>query len=95
MPSNLSSDSYIRLLDDLKNWIQNAQLRAATAVNRELVTLYWRIGCAVLAKQQQEGWGAKVIEQLSKDLKHAFPEMKGFSRSNLLDCASNYCWVGY
>ncbi|MBD2065941.1 DUF1016 domain-containing protein [Leptolyngbya sp. FACHB-671] len=84
MPSNLSSDSYIRLLDDLKNWIQNAQLRAATAVNRELVTLYWQIGCAVLAKQQQEGWGAKVIEQLSKDLKHAFPEMKGFSRSNLL-----------
>jgi predicted nuclease of restriction endonuclease-like (RecB) superfamily len=84
MASNLSSDSYDRFLDDLKEWIQIAQLRAATAVNRELVTLYWRIGCAILAKQQQEGWGAKVIERLSKDLKQAFPEIKGFSRSNLL-----------
>jgi predicted nuclease of restriction endonuclease-like (RecB) superfamily len=84
MASNLSSDSYSRFLDDLKEWIQSAQLRAATAVNRELVTLYWRIGRAILDKQQQEGWGAKVIESLSKDLKYAFPEIKGFSRSNLL-----------
>lgn len=84
MSSNLHADSYVRFLDDLKEWILTAQQRAATSVNRELVVLYWKIGCAILAKQQQEGWGAKVIERLSKDLKHAFPEMRGFSRSNLL-----------
>ncbi len=84
MATHLSADSYSRFLEDLKVWIHSAQLRAATAVNRELVTLYWQIGQAILVKQQQEGWGAKVIQRLSQDLKTAFPEMKGFSRSNLL-----------
>jgi len=84
MGNDLTSNSYRQFFADLKEWIQSAQLRAATAVNRELVTLYWRIGRAILAKQQQDGWGSKVIERLSKDLKQAFPEMKGFSRSNLL-----------
>lgn len=84
MAGQLSSDSYNRLLSDLKEWIEIAQMRAATAVNRELVMLYWRIGRAILSKQQQEGWGAKVVERLSKDLKASFPGMKGFSRSNLL-----------
>ncbi len=84
MASNLVPENYDRFLGDLKTWIETARLRAATAVNRELVTLYWKIGQAILAKQQQEGWGAKVIQRLSQDLKQAFPEMKGFSRSNLL-----------
>lgn len=38
---------------------------------------------AVCQKQQDEGWGAKTIEKLAKDLKAAFPEMKGFSRTNI------------
>ncbi len=84
MASNLSADSYGRFLDDIKETIQRARLRAATAVNRELVILYWQIGRNILRRQQQDGWGAKVIERLSKDLKQAYPEMKGFSRSNLL-----------
>ena len=54
------------------------------AVNRELVLLYWGIGKEILARQQQEGWGAKVIERLAKDLRLEFPMMKGFSRTNLL-----------
>lgn len=64
--------------------IQNAQIRAAVAVNRELVLLYWQIGREILTRQQQQGWGAKVINRLAKDLQKSFPEMKGFSRTNLL-----------
>ncbi len=52
-------------------------------MNQELVLLYWDIGKSILDKQEQEGWGKKVIQQISKDLAHAFPEMKGFSERNL------------
>ncbi|MEX0268952.1 YhcG family protein [Leptolyngbyaceae cyanobacterium UHCC 1019] len=75
---------YETFLTNLKVRIRSAQIRAALAVNRELVLLYWQIGRDILTRQQQQGWGAKVIQTLSKDLKHEFPEMKGFSRSNLL-----------
>jgi predicted nuclease of restriction endonuclease-like (RecB) superfamily len=53
------------------------------AVNRELVLLYWQIGRDILHRQTQQGWGAKVIERLSQDLKGAFPDIKGFSSRNL------------
>ncbi|MBF0625279.1 MAG: DUF1016 family protein [Magnetococcales bacterium] len=71
-------------LAELKNRIHNAQQRASLAVNRELVSLYWQIGRDILARQGREGWGAKVIERLAQDLRSAFPEMKGFSRANLM-----------
>lgn len=45
--------------------------------------LYWLLGRDILARQQQQGWGAKVIERLSADLRSSFPEMKGFSPRNL------------
>ena len=75
---------YGDFLQSLKTRIQQAQIRAALAVNRELVLLYWQIGREILERQKAQGWGAKVIEQLSKDLRSAFPQMKGFSRTNLL-----------
>jgi predicted nuclease of restriction endonuclease-like (RecB) superfamily len=71
-------------LPELKTRIHQAQQRAARSVNRELVLLYWQIGRDILERQGREGWGAKVIERLSLDLRNAFPEMKGFSRANLL-----------
>ena len=74
---------YGALLNDLKGRIRSAQTRAALAVNRELVLLYWHIGQRILAQQAQEGWGAKVIDQLARDLKAEFPELKGFSPRNL------------
>jgi predicted nuclease of restriction endonuclease-like (RecB) superfamily len=69
---------------DLKTRIHTAQQRAALAVNRELVLLYWQIGRDILERQTKEGWGAKVIERLAHDLRTAFPNMKGFSRTNLI-----------
>ncbi len=74
---------YGDFLQSLKTRIQQAQIRAALAVNRELVLLYWQIGREILERQNAQGWGAKVIEQLSKDLRSEFPQMKGFSARNL------------
>ncbi|MDP1983148.1 MAG: PDDEXK nuclease domain-containing protein [Sulfuritalea sp.] len=75
---------YADWLADLKTRIHTAQQRAALAVNRELVLLYWQIGRDILERQARQGWGAKVIERLAHDLRTAFPEMKGFSRANLM-----------
>ena len=74
---------YNSFLQTLKERIQSAQRRAALAVNRELVILYWQIGHDILVEQQQRGWGAKVIDQLAADLRQAFPGAKGFSPRNL------------
>jgi len=82
--SSLLPDGYDDFLHNLKERIRTAQVRAALAVNRELVLLYWQIGREILERQQREGWGTKVVEKLSIDLRREFPEMKGFSRSNLM-----------
>nr|WP_181375207.1 PDDEXK nuclease domain-containing protein [Polaromonas sp. H1N]AWD72191.1 nuclease of restriction endonuclease-like (RecB) superfamily [Polaromonas sp. H1N] len=77
-------EGYADWLADLKSRIHTAQQRATLVVNRELVLLYWQIGQDILARQSAQGWGAKVIERLAHDLRTAFPEMKGFSRANLM-----------
>ena len=77
-------ENYFALLDGLKRRIRTAQIKAALAVNQELILLYWQIGREILVRQQEEGWGRKVIERLARDLKREFPDMKGFSRTNLM-----------
>jgi predicted nuclease of restriction endonuclease-like (RecB) superfamily len=77
-------EGYAGWLTDLKARIHAAQQRATLAVNRELVSLYWQIGREILARQAEQGWGARVIDRLAHDLRAAFPEMKGFSRANLM-----------
>jgi hypothetical protein len=81
--SDLLPDGYDELLREIKEHIRSAQLRAALAVNRGLLLLYWQIGRDILTRQEQEGWGAKVIERLSADLHRSFPEMTGLSPRNL------------
>ncbi|MCF5086202.1 DUF1016 family protein, partial [Pseudomonas gessardii] len=76
-------EGYGDWLKELKKRIHSAQIRASLAVNRELVLLYWQIGQDILTRQAQQGWGAKVIERLARDLRSAFPDMKGFSPRNL------------
>ena len=56
-------------------------MRAALAVNAELVALYWQIGRLILERQERHGWGGKVIDRLSVDLRTAFSGVRGFSAS--------------
>ena len=78
-----SEQSYQDWLNQLKTQIRSSQQRAILAVNQELVLLYWQIGQNILQRQNQQGWGAKVVDRLSKDLSAEFPEIKGFSTRNL------------
>ena len=81
-PPALPAD-YGPLLADLKSRVRAAQVKAALSVNREMILLYWHIGRRILDSQREHGWGAHVVERLSKDLRSEFPDMAGFSTTNL------------
>ena len=92
--TQLLPSGYAPLLAELKTRVRATQVRAAVSVNRELIQLYWHIGREILQAQQAEGWGAKVVERLARDLAKEFPEMGGFSYTNLMRMrafAEAYC----
>ncbi|NCO95942.1 MAG: DUF1016 domain-containing protein [Armatimonadetes bacterium] len=74
---------YAELLSEIKGRIGEARLRTVLAANAAMVLLYWDIGKTILDRQSAEGWGARVIDRLSADLRAAFPDMKGLSPRNL------------
>ena len=74
---------YAATLHELKQRITGERLRVVMAANAGMVFLYWDIGQTILQRQATEGWGAKVIDRLSADLRQAFPDMKGLSPRNL------------
>ncbi|WP_435357783.1 PDDEXK nuclease domain-containing protein [Emticicia sp. SJ17W-69] len=79
---------YKNWLSDLKTKIRSSQLKAAIAVNSALIEFYWDLGKMIAEKQT--AWGAKFVEQLSKDLKSEFPNMEGLSRRNLFNAQKFY-----
>lgn len=83
MTLTLLHPDYNQLLTDLKARVAISRYKAALSVNQELTLLYHHIGRSILSAQEQGGWGAKIIDHLSKDLRSAFPDMKGFSVRNL------------
>ena len=89
-------EGYSDWLGELKAQIHDAQQRAAQAINLELVVLYWRIGNAILIRQSQQGWGAKVVDRLAHDLGASFPDVQGFSVRNLKYMrAFAQCWPDF
>ena len=74
---------YAQLLDDIKTRIHAARIKAALAVNRELIQLYWEVGKTIVSRQRFEGWGQSVIERLSADIRAEFPDLTGFSPRNI------------
>ena len=83
MNKNIISPEYSKLLSGLKERVASSRHRASLSINKELICLYHFIGSQILEAQSQKGWGSKIIDQLSKDLRSEFPEMKGFSTQNL------------
>lgn len=78
-----ANDDYRAFVVDIKSRIQSAQIKAAVSVNRELLNLYWDLASQIVQRQKQSNWGDGFLEQLSRDLKSEFPDMKGFSLRNL------------
>lgn len=95
---NLSemSDSYLQFIEEIKNEIQRQRLSVVLKANTSMICLYWNVGNAILKKQKEEGWGAKVIDRMSKDVKDAFPDMSGFSPRNIKYMRKfAKCWPDY
>ena len=85
IPPNISEapEGYFDMRDVIIAKIKESRVRIAIQVNSGMVELYWNIGNEILLRQNNEGWGTKVIDRLSKDLKETFPDMSGFSPRNL------------
>ncbi|MDE4907732.1 PDDEXK nuclease domain-containing protein [Methanogenium marinum] len=82
-PSVLSGKEYAVWLADIKARLRQAQLKAAVSVNTALLEFYWQLGSEIVEKQQSAKWGSSFLARLSRDLMKEFPEMKGFSETNL------------
>jgi DUF1016 N-terminal domain len=78
-----SASDYQPWLLDLKTRFRHVQLKAAVAVNTELLQFYWELGADILAQQASQPWGSGFLEKLSQDLMQEFPDVKGFSKRNL------------
>ena len=95
MSQLVSTEDYRQWIVSVKERIQSSQIKAAIAVNRELLELYWYLGEQILEKQQSAKWGDGFLEQMSNDLLAKFPEMKGFSHRNLKSIRQwYYFWTG-
>ncbi len=86
----LNNAEYKNWLGAIKLSIKQSQVKAALAVNSQLIMLYWNLGGQIVKKQQHAAWGTGFIDQLSKDLKAEFPEMAGFSVSNIYEIVKFY-----
>lgn len=84
MSEIMHSKDYLTFLNNIKQDIQTSRIKAALSINKELILLYWRIGKEVLQRKKEQGWGSEVVKALSQDLKHEYPDIKGFGERNLV-----------
>lgn len=89
-PTVMTSPEYRQFIEDIKIRVNSARISAARAVNRDLILLYWDIGCGIVEKQHVLGWGDAVVEMVAADLQQAFPAATGFSPRNLRSAKQFY-----
>ncbi len=75
--------NYPSVLKEVKDRIRRAQIRATMSANAEMLLMYWDVGRIIDEQRAVEGWGTKVIQRLSQDIRNDLPEIKGFSERNL------------
>lgn len=80
----IPTDDYRKWILSIKDRVQASQIKAAVAVNRELLELYWFLGEQIIEKQKSSQWGDGFLKQLSQDLSSEFPGVKGLSRRSLI-----------
>ena len=83
MKLNNELEIYGTLLNNIKTRIRQAQVKAIHLASSEMIAMYWDIGGMIYVRQQKEGWGARVIPKLAKDISRELPEIKGFSTRNM------------
>ncbi|MBW4739244.1 DUF1016 family protein [Prevotella histicola] len=63
--------------------LEHTQVRMITSANADMLFHYWKVGHFILYLQKKEGWGSKVIDNLSKAIRSKYPDKKGYSRRNI------------
>jgi predicted nuclease of restriction endonuclease-like (RecB) superfamily len=89
-PSIQLPAGYSVFLEELKDQIRVARVRASLSVNRQMIELYLQVGQRISEQQTHEGWGMSVVERLSRDLRREFPDLRGFSPRNMWDMRRLY-----
>lgn len=74
---------YAAWLSEIKRRYISAQIKASIKINTEKLRFNWSVGRDLVMRKAEERWGSGVVEQLSFDLKEAFPQEKGFSSRNM------------
>ncbi len=83
MVDKISSQTYKKWINELKEQFQKSQIKASIKVNSTLLEFYWDLGSEIVEKQKEYNWGSGFLEQLSQDLSKEFPDVKGFSVTNI------------
>ncbi|MDE6890355.1 MAG: PDDEXK nuclease domain-containing protein [Lachnospiraceae bacterium] len=91
---HLDSD-YIQWIYDIKERFRGAQIKASVKVNSEQLLFNWQLGRDIVLRKSEEKWGHGIVEQLSLDLQHEFPEVKGFSARNLWNMKKWYSFYAF
>ncbi len=76
-------EDYVSWIEELKGRYKKAQIKSAVKVNSEQLLFNWQLGRDLVVRRAEEHWGTGVVEQVSLDLKAAFPKAKVFSTTNL------------
>ena len=76
----INDNQYLSVVESIKEQINEARYKATVQVNRELILLYYDIGRTI---NEHKSWGNKFIDNLAKDIKHAYPSTTGYSVRNL------------
>ena len=63
--------------------LEHTQVRMIVSANADMLFHYWKVGHFILYLQKKEGWGSKVIDNLSKAIRSKYPDKKGYSRRNI------------
>ena len=64
--------------------LEQTQVRMIASANADMLFHYWKVGHFILYLQKKEGWGSKVIDNLSKAIRSQYPDKKGYSARNLI-----------
>jgi hypothetical protein len=86
----IKNTEFKQWLADLKIHIRQSQIKAMIKVNDEMLHLYWDLGHDIVVRQMDAVWGSGFYKNLSKELKVEFPDMQGFSVTNLKYCKYFY-----
>lgn len=90
MSELIDKEDYHKWFNAVKSQIQNRQVKVAITANSALISFYWDLGKTIVKKQEEANWGNSVVDRLANDLNNEFPDVSGFSRTNLFSIRQFY-----